>query len=351
MRYRMIQTGLDMMGFMQADRWLSGLGMAGLKQGRGFILTLHRVRPPHPPAFAPNQFLDITPQFLDHSLTFFQEAGFEPLSIDQVPERLTRTSAREKPFFVVTFDDGYRDVLEHAWPILRKHRCPWTVYITSDYAQGQGRIWWLELEEAIAQQSTIRLQIGPHHIAMATRSTEEKAKAYKRLRDIFYTSPSRQWPAMLDGLREKSSGPSRQTPAQLCANWRELAAISNDPSITIGSHTLTHPILSQIGDAQAKQEIDNSKVNIAQALGTMPRHFSYPSGGTKSFSARDIALVRQAGYQTAVTTRPAHVWPIIDHPDAAGTSLMTLPRISLNGHFQSDQWLRAIASGLPFSRT
>ena len=351
MRYRMIQTGLDMMGFMQADRWLSGLGMAGLKQGRGFILTLHRVRPQNPNAFAPNQFLDITPRFLDHTLDFFQKEGFEPLSIDQLPDRLTHTSAQMKPFFIVTFDDGYRDVLEYAWPILRKHHCPWTIYITSDYAQGQGRIWWLELEEAIAEHALVSLQIGPQRIQMATQSKAEKNRAYKRLRNIFYATPSPQWPALLDALREQSEGTSQQTPAQLCADWNELAAISNDPAITIGSHTLTHPILSQICDAQAQNEICESKARISNRLGTTPRHFSYPSGNPRSYSRRDIELVHQAGYHTAVTTRPAHLWPIENCHQTAGTSLMTLPRISLNGHFQSDQWLRAIASGLLFSRS
>ncbi len=351
MRYRMMHTGLEMMGLLQADRWLSGLGMVGLKQGRGFILTLHRVRPQQSSAFAPNQFLDVTPEFLDHSLTFFQKSGFEPLSIDQLPERLTRNSPQAKPFFVVTFDDGYRDVLEHASPILRQHHCPWTLYITSDYAQGQGRIWWLELEEAIAEQATIRLRMGPHSIVMATGSVAEKTKAYHRLRKIFSATPSPQWPALLDGLRGQSSAPSRQTPAKICASWNELAALGNDPSITIGSHTLTHPILSQICDEQARQEIGTSRITISQALGTMPRHFSYPSGGTRCFSQRDIDLVQQAGYQTAVTTRPGHVWPIKAHGPKTAISMMTLPRISLNGHFQSDQWLRAIVSGLPFSRS
>ncbi len=351
MRYKMIQTGLDVMGLVRADQWLSGLGMAGLKQGRGLILTLHRVRPHQTGAFAPNRFLDITPEFLDHSLGFFRKAGFEPLSIDQLPERLATTNRQTKPFFVVTFDDGYRDVLDHAWPVLRKHQCPWTIYITGAYAQGQGRIWWLELEEAIAGQDAINLQIGPRPVTLKTQSVAEKAKAFRWLRNLFYKTPSRQWPALLDDIRAQSSEPSRQTPAVLCANWQDLAALRHDPSITIGSHTLTHPILSQIGDAQARQEIGASRRMIAEALGTAPRHFSYPSGGANSFCRRDIELVAHAGYQTAVTTRPAHLWPINSGDPTARTSLLTLPRISLNGHFQSDEWLRAIVSGLPFRRS
>ena len=350
MRYKLIQTGLEVMGLIQADRWLSGLGMGGLKQGCGFILTLHRVRPATELAFAPNRFLDITPDFLDHSLTFFRQAGFEPLAMDRVAERLARPPSQAKPFFVVSFDDGYCDVLDHAWPVLRKHRCPWTIYITGEYASGRGRIWWLELEDAIARNPSIHLQIGPQHFAAPTQTPAQKQRAYERLRTVFYSTSSALWPDLLDGLGQHPAGPSALTPAKLCADWDALAALNRDPDVTIGSHTLTHPILSRISDAQAHEEIVSSKSVLSKKLGEAIRHFSYPSGGPTSFSARDVALVKQAGYQTAVTTRPAHLWhaPSPDH--ARDNPLLTLPRISLNGHFQSDRWLRAIVSGLPFKK-
>ncbi|HSP23941.1 MAG TPA: polysaccharide deacetylase family protein, partial [Saliniramus sp.] len=142
-RHRLFAAGFSAITATRADRWL-----APIAQGAGVVLTLHHVRPAQPRGFSPNRFLEITPEFLETTIAATRSAGFEFVAIDALCERLAGR-ARGKPFAVLTFDDGYRDNLEHAWPILRRAGVPWTVYVVPDFLDGNGRLWWIELERAI----------------------------------------------------------------------------------------------------------------------------------------------------------------------------------------------------------
>src|SRR4051812_50214678 len=92
--------------------------------------------------------------------------GFDLIALEDVPERLRRRSAR-KPFAVLTFDDGYRDNVDHALPILKRHGAPWTVFVTADFADGRGRLWWLELEEAGARLDRVVVLVGGGAVGLA----------------------------------------------------------------------------------------------------------------------------------------------------------------------------------------
>ena len=92
----------------------------------------------------------------------------------------------------------------------------------------------------------------------------------------------------------------------------------------------------------AWREIAASRAVVAEKLGRLVRHFAYPVGDPTSAGPRDFALAEQAGFETAVTTRPGHVFPV--HADY----LHALPRVSMNGLFQSEAALRSLLSGVPF---
>src|SRR5205814_6756860 len=99
------------------------------------ILMLHRVRPHQSRQFAPNQALEITPAFLDAVLTELRREGFELIALDAVSDRL-RLHQKIRPFAVLTFDDGYRDNIEHAWPVLKCHNALWMFLSTTEYVDG-----------------------------------------------------------------------------------------------------------------------------------------------------------------------------------------------------------------------
>ena len=122
--------------------------MAPLTRGIGAIFMLHHVRPELPGSFEPNRILKVTPKFLEEVISQVRASGFQIVSLDEAHFRLIEGDYG-KPFVCFTFDDGYRDNLEYAYPIFKRHNLPFAIYVPTDYADGHGDLWWLALEKVI----------------------------------------------------------------------------------------------------------------------------------------------------------------------------------------------------------
>src|SRR5690606_26616840 len=125
----------------------------------------------------------------------------------------------------------------------------------------------------------------------------------------------------------------------LIMSWQELRVFADDPLCTIGAHTVNHYELAKLPEAQARAEMAQSVDIVEAQFGFRPTHFSYPLGGPLSCGPREFALARDLGFRTAVTTRPGALYP--HHLE----SLTALPRVSLNGYFQSERYVDVFASG------
>ena len=329
-KHRVIAAGLAAIARTGADRWL-----APLARGLGAILMFHHVRPERPDPFRPNALLEITPAHLDLTLGLVREAGFEIVGLDQVPGRLAR---REGGFVALTFDDGYRDNVEHALPVLTRHGAPWTVFVTTDYAAGQGRLWWLELEEVVRRSSS--LSVDGREMPSVTPAEKQAAfaSAYAHLR----AGPEPVLRDTIAGWCERAGIDGAALVRSLCLDWEELAVLGREPSVTFGAHTLTHPMLAKHDAATARREIEGGRAILTERLGREIRHLAYPVGDPGSAGPRDFALAREAGYASAVTTRPGHVFA------AHAGHLHALPRVSVNGLHQSEAAIRSLLSGVPF---
>jgi peptidoglycan/xylan/chitin deacetylase (PgdA/CDA1 family) len=319
-----------------ADRW--GRGLA---QGAGVILTLHHVRPRGAGGFRPNGLLEIMPDFLDRTLSLIRAEGYDLVSLDEALALLS--APRKGRFFVaLTFDDGYRDNVEQAWPVLAKHGAPWTLFVTAGFADRTARLWWLELEEAIAALPQVNVTLPDGPFTANTGSDAEKQRAFDGLYWRLRRQPEATLLSAIADLAKQAGIDSTVLVERECLPWETLRALAGAPGVTIGAHTLTHPMLAKHDEASARSEIVESKARLEKELGIPVRHFAYPVGDPTSAGPRDFALAKAAGFASAVTTRPGHLFAEhADHPHA-------LPRVSLNGLHQSEAALRALLSGLPF---
>jgi peptidoglycan/xylan/chitin deacetylase (PgdA/CDA1 family) len=125
-----------------------------------------------------------------------------------------------------------------------------------------------------------------------------------------------------------------------CMDWGELEAFARHPLVTIGAHTVDHHNLKRLDETGVLFELEEGRRCIMEQLGREPRHFAYPYGFAQAVGPRETALVGQAGYLSAVTTR--HGVLREDHID----HLHALPRLSLNGRFQNLAHLRTMLRGL-----
>ncbi|MGY2048978.1 polysaccharide deacetylase family protein [Methylobacterium sp. JK268] len=333
-RQRLFRAGFGVIAATGADRWL-----APAARGCGVILTFHHVRPEAPGAYAPNRLLAITPGFLEQVLVTLRGRGFDLVGLDDLPARLRDPGAR--PFAVLTFDDGYRDNRDHALPVLRRHGAPWTLFVTTAFAEGTGRLWWFELERAIGRLPRVR--VPEAGLDLPAGNPSEKSEAFARVYRALRAGPEARLLAVIARLAGEAGLDPAAITRDLCLSWDELRALAaGAPDLTIGAHTLTHPMLAKHEAAAARREIAESRAVIAAALGRAPAHFSYPVGDPTSAGPRDFALAREAGFATAVTTRPGHLFP------AHAAHLHALPRVSINGCFQTRAALAALLSGVPF---
>ena len=320
----------------RADRWLRPLA-----RGEGVILMFHQVRPWHERPFAPNRLLEITPEFLDRTLGMLRAMDFDIVPLDDLPGRLAEP--RGRPFAVLTFDDGYRDNRDYAAPVLRRHEAPWTLYVATDYADGTGQLWWIELEEAIARSdSLVMRQADGSELRLPAETPAQKAAAFER---IYWDLRGGPEPAMRDEIARLAAEAGIDRAALVrenCLSFDELRALRDEPGLTIAAHTLSHPMLAKHDEPTARREIAESGRRIAAELDCDIRHFAYPVGDPGSAGPREFALAREAGYATAVTTRRGHVFR--EH----AKHLTALPRVSINGSYQSESALRGLLSGVAY---
>lgn len=335
-RHKAFSAAFSAIALTGADRW--GRGLA---QGMGVILTLHHVRPARSGRFQPNRLLEITPEFLDATLTLIRAQGYDLVSLDEALARLA--AGRSPRFFVaLAFDDGYRDNVEHAWPVLAKHGVPWTLFVTPGFADRTARLWWLELEEAIRALPRIELALPDGPFAMPAATDAEKSAAFARLYWRLRKQPEAILLTRISALAAQAGIDPAALVERECLPWETLRALAGAPGVTIGAHTLTHPMLAKHPAEFARREIVESKARLEAELGIPIRHFAYPVGDRTSAGPREFGMAREAGFAAAVTTRPGHIFA--EH----AAHLHALPRVSLNGLHQSEAAVRAMLSGLPF---
>ncbi len=335
-RHRAFSAAFKAMSLAGADRWSRGFA-----QGRGAILTLHHVRPFIGDAFSPNALLEITPEFLDLALALIKAEGYEIVPLDALLASLSEPP-RDRFQIALTFDDGYRDNRDHALPVLARHEAPWTLFVTTGFADATAPLWWIDLENAIRVLPRIEMTLAGAPTRFETADAAGKQIAFDTIYRALRAGPEPELRLAIGRLVGISGIDSLATTRALCMSWDELRKLAATPGLTIGAHTLTHPMLAKHPFTLAAREMLESKTRIEFQLGRAVSHFAYPVGDPTSAGAREFQMARDAGFAAAVTTRPGHLFAEhAAHPHA-------LPRISLNGLHQNEDALKAMLSGLPF---
>jgi peptidoglycan/xylan/chitin deacetylase (PgdA/CDA1 family) len=191
----------------------------------------------------------------------------------------------------VTFDDGYRDNLYVAKPLLERHDVPATVFVVSGYLDSGLDFWWDVLERYRAAAGLADIEYRALHRDLRLKSREEREGFVRRL-DV---PPSSE--------RTTLSGD-------------ELVRLCDGGLIEVGAHTVTHPDLRELSDAAQLDELRSSKRELENRLGCPVQGLAYPYGG---IGAGSVAAARSAGFAYACTAEEGTV--------GAGTDPLLVPRL------------------------
>jgi len=281
----------------------------------------------------------------------------KPVSLDQL--LLMQT---DQPSVAITFDDGYVDNLENALPVLERHAIPATIFVSTGYIGNSNGYWWDQVQEIflsprVLPSDDLCLSLGgeTHRWAIVPADLEYKAENCSAHRGwiawkdapptsrhaVFYHV----WSLLreLDAQRRDDSigricrwaGFNEDLASARCMTADELREASRGPLVHIGSHTVTHPRLSQLTPASEWKELTSSKAALEDILKRPVEAFAYPFGDPSDYSNRTVVAVRKAGYRLACSTLEGAVGPNSD--------AYQLPRLQVQNWNGSDfeKWLRS----------
>jgi len=216
--------------------------------------------------------------------------AFEMLHEGRLPPRAT----------CITFDDGYADNEEIALPILRRHRLSATFFVATGFLDG-GRMWNDTIIEAIrrAPGTTLDLELlglGKHAIG---DETSRRATIDEIIGRLKYLPPNTRQ-MHVDALAHAIGN---DLPHNLMMRSEQVRTLHSS-GMSIGGHTVTHPILARIDDAEARSEIRAGREALESILGSRVNLFAYPNGkpGT-DYGPGHVTMVRELGFTAALSTR------------------------------------------------
>lgn len=260
---------------------------------QGNIWCLHRVMPQQS-QFKENRELEISPEFFESIIHQHQSAKYSFLSLDNIIfHKLNKYRYPWQSKFVhITFDDGFDDIYHYAFPILKKYNIPFTIYVSTDMIDHKALLWWLVLEKIILSKDEIQLS---DHTLYHCQSAIEKQETFTNLSQVLFSGA--ETPAKIFERLFSEYSSYFETGQNNILTEDQIREMIKSGLCTLGSHTVSHPILTKLSTEQWPYEIYKSKEILESRFGVPVNHFSYPY----SFWNLNIEeLVKQAGYRSAV---------------------------------------------------
>ena len=239
----------------------------------GVILMLHRVVEKRS-LLAVNRELEITPDFLEQTILKYKSEGYRFASLDEVQQQVESQQHDRHKFVCFTFDDGYADNYELAYPIFKKHNCPFAIYVATDFPDKKALLWWYHLQDVLFENERLEL----NGVAYDCSDTEKKNQAFKAIRHRLFTSEAETIMHALKQLFKENSCSMHQDVNKLALSWEQIIEMSADPLCTIAAHTVSHPSLPTLSNEAIRKELLEGKQKIEDKIKKPVKHFAYPFG-------------------------------------------------------------------------
>jgi peptidoglycan/xylan/chitin deacetylase (PgdA/CDA1 family) len=269
---------------------------ASLRARGTYVLMYHRIT-------APGDF------FGGVSLDNFRRqmqwlrANCTPVRPEEVLQA-ARLARRGKPPVVVTFDDGYRDYHDRAYPVLRELEIPAAVFLSTDCMDRGGLLWTERLEWAVMRTTREALATPwepQRTVVLGDQRTRRAflAELKERMKDADDDS-RRRW---LDALlAEAGAGDPQAVLGRQMLSWKEVRRCA--AGTCFGGHTHTHPVLSRMSEDAMDREIATCRQRIAAETGRAPTTFAYPNGRASDFNERTRRSLAKHGFSLSFSTIP-----------------------------------------------
>ncbi|PUA27561.1 MAG: hypothetical protein B0W54_13430 [Cellvibrio sp. 79] len=259
------------------------------------ILMYHRV-------IENTQLPGISPGLFEAQLRYIKKR-FDIVSLNEL---LNNIDEKQKPYqLAITFDDGHRDFYTNAWPTLRKLDIPATIFVTTGFIDKKNWLWPDLLRSIVlaAKPDTYSHDgIGSFEITQSNPLI-----IWNHVADHCLTLSHEKREQFIISLAKKLGVPISSEPQDPYSpiSWAELREM-HAQGLDIGSHSVTHPILSDLDNEELLYELSYSRQRIREEIGIDPRGICYPNGMAKDTSP-NVENHAQQFYQYGLVAYPATV--------------------------------------------
>jgi peptidoglycan/xylan/chitin deacetylase (PgdA/CDA1 family) len=265
----------------------------GLPAPRLSILIYHRVRQAPDPLLPGAMFA----RKFDAQLSLLRRF-FTVLPLDEALARLGSGTLPRRAVSI-TFDDGYADNFEVAVPVLRQHKSSATFFVSTGYLDG-GLMWNDVVIEAIRRCPEDRIDLNA--LGLGTHRLSNDGERRTAMLDIIDRLKYVPVAGRAAKASELAARIDRPLPSNLMMRTEQVAALGK-AGMGIGAHTVSHPILTQVDDATARREIEDSRSALQGITGSRIEFFAYPNGRPgDDYSQVHVSMVREAGFEAALST-------------------------------------------------
>jgi hypothetical protein len=205
---------------------------------------------------------------------WFLKNGFSIISTEELDSIILNNKPIPPSSVVFTVDDGWKENKDNIVSVAEKYQIPVTIFVTTSPVETGESYWWTYIQKAFDKKLTNHSVGGLKWVP-----NEQRMQELERI---------------------KPNVPNNRDALTI----EEVKTISQSPYITIGSHTVTHPILTMCNDETSKYEIVESKKTLENWIKNPVTFFAYPNG---NYTEREINTLKSNGFQMAFTTKPEYV--------------------------------------------
>jgi peptidoglycan/xylan/chitin deacetylase (PgdA/CDA1 family) len=246
----------------------------------------------------------------------YLKSHFDVLSLYEAVEKLQERKL-DRPTAVITFDDGFQNNYDLAFPILRELRLPCTIFLTTALVNTDDTFWYLRLNRAVARSKRPFLEWDGRRLDLSTAAGKLAAEVTIRtsIRDL----PR---PKLQEELCKVilEAGDDPDCPIEAASPFRMLDAKAIEKMVSsglveFGAHSHTHPWMSRLSSKECQEEISLSVAKTRELTGRPCEIFAYPFGYSWHYTSETIKTLKQYGVRIAVTGIPGandHNTPLME---------------------------------------
>jgi peptidoglycan/xylan/chitin deacetylase (PgdA/CDA1 family) len=322
------QAALRLMAATGLPRWLQ----RAFRAGDLAILTYHAVCR-HLPAIDDWCFLSadafrLQMEYLKRHVTV--------LPLEVAVARLRAGEVRG-PTAAITFDDGFRNNHDVAFPILRALGLPATVFLNTGFTGTADTVWFCRLVHAFGATTASRLEWNGLNLSLESPGLREEASARVQTALKAFPQPRlrEELARILRALGQASDQPFTPESPYRMLDGEAIAEMDGSGLVAFGAHTHTHAIVARLPRAEQEEEIGRSVQGVARLTGRPCRMFAYPNGGRDDYDPATLDILRSQGVELAVTMMPGandRRTPLLELKRYGVASNMSMPVFQLRVH-------------------